>query len=99
MTELNPMTPLVLLMLVALPLPLGAIVTAAASTNTDPGELTLGNDSTSTPFYWWSNWHAPALLVEFRRTGAASRDRSRPRRADLRADRRRAWAGPNAGAA
>jgi len=63
MSERHKMTPLVLLMLVALPLPLGAIVTAGASSSEDQGELTLSADSTSTPFYWWSKWHAPALLA------------------------------------
>ena len=61
--ERNPFPPLALLMLAALPLPLGAIVTAAASSGDDEGELKDTSDTTSTPFYWWSHWHAPALLL------------------------------------
>ena len=58
------MTPLVLLMLLALPLPLGAIVTAAAAAaGADQGEMTDDASSTSAPFYWWSGWHAPVLLA------------------------------------
>jgi NitT/TauT family transport system permease protein len=63
MNQRNHMTPFVLLMLAALPLPLGAIVTAAASSSEDTGELTLGADTTSTPVYWWSNWHPPVLFA------------------------------------
>jgi len=78
-TEKNPMTPLVLLMLVALPLPLGAVVTAAAAASGDQGELTDDTNSTSAPFYWWSGWHAPALLAIVALTFFLARNRPRTR--------------------
>jgi NitT/TauT family transport system permease protein len=61
--ERSRITPLVLLMLAALPLPIGSVVVAAATSNADQGELTDTADATSTPFYWWSSWHAPALFA------------------------------------
>ena len=61
--ERSRITPLVLLMLVALPLPLGSIVAAATNTDADPGELTDTADAPSTPFFLWSSWEVPVLFA------------------------------------
>jgi NitT/TauT family transport system permease protein len=64
-TTRTEITPLVLLMLAALPLPIGAVVTAAAAGSGEEGEMTDTADAAanSAPFYWWSGWHAPVLLA------------------------------------
>jgi NitT/TauT family transport system permease protein len=56
------MTPFVLLMLIALPLPLGSIL-AVANPDADPGELQDTSDAAATPFYWWSSWIPPVLIL------------------------------------
>ncbi len=61
--ERTRITPLVLLMLAGLPLPIGSVITAAATSSADQGELTDTADATSAPYYWWSSWHAPALFA------------------------------------
>jgi NitT/TauT family transport system permease protein len=63
MSERSRLTPLVLLMLVALPLPVGSIVAAATKADADPGEYTDTADATSTPFFLWSSWAIPLLMA------------------------------------
>ncbi|HEY1722494.1 MAG TPA: ABC transporter permease [Magnetospirillaceae bacterium] len=61
--ERSRLSPLVALILVALPLPLGSIVAAAAGGDNDSGEMTDDSDAKTTPFFLWSSWEIPALFA------------------------------------
>ncbi len=66
MTEIerSRISPLVALILVALPLPIGSIVAAAAAgADSDSGEMSDDADVKTTPFYWWSSWEVPILFA------------------------------------
>ena len=61
--ERSRISPLVTLILLALPLPLGSIVAAATNSDADPGEMTDDADAKTTPFFWWSSWELPVLFL------------------------------------
>ncbi len=80
MSERSRITPLVLLMLVALPLPVGSIVAAATNSDADPGELTDTADAPATPYFLWSSWEVPVLLGIAILALFVARSRPRPAR-------------------
>jgi NitT/TauT family transport system permease protein len=61
--ERSRISPLVALILVALPLPAGSMVAAASGGDADPGELVDDSDAKVTPYFWWSSWEFLVLLA------------------------------------